>query len=104
MKYVVHISEEAEKDLHSIYEYIAVDLFSPKAALNQLTQIEKQILTLNFMPERYKKYNDEIANITNLRIMSVNNFCFFYNVNEAESKVSVIRVLYGRCDFSKHLS
>ena len=56
MIYSVEISGQAEKELKGIYEYISFVLFSPVNAAKQLQQIITAISKLDYMPERYRKY------------------------------------------------
>lgn len=56
MIYEVEVSQQADCDLRGIFEYIAFELQSPKNASGQLDRLEKQILSLNTMPERYRRY------------------------------------------------
>ena len=59
MIYKVETSLQAEEDLRGIFEYIAFELLSPENAGRQLERLEKQILSLNEMPERFSKYGKE---------------------------------------------
>ncbi|MEE0410588.1 MAG: type II toxin-antitoxin system RelE/ParE family toxin, partial [Clostridia bacterium] len=56
MSYSVKITNEANNDLRSIYEYIAFELKSIENAIGQLERLEQSILKLSEMPERYKQY------------------------------------------------
>ncbi|MGN1111654.1 MAG: type II toxin-antitoxin system RelE/ParE family toxin [Acutalibacteraceae bacterium] len=103
MIYRVEITEQAEADLRGIYEYIAFSLLSPQSAKSQLERLEEKILKLDRMPQRFKKYEKEPWHGRGLRQMPVDNFVVFYTPNEAESKVTVIRVLYGGCDIDTEL-
>ena len=47
MMYEVEVSEQADRDLRGIFEYIAFELQSPKNASGQLDRLEKQILSLD---------------------------------------------------------
>ena len=55
MIYEVEVSEQADSDLRGIFEYIAFELQSPENAIGQLDRLEEQILSLDTMPERYRK-------------------------------------------------
>ena len=59
MIYEVEISEQADSDLRGIFEYIAFELQSPENAIGQLDRLEEQILSLDTMPERYRRYEKE---------------------------------------------
>ena len=50
MKYKIEISEQADKDLRNIYEYIAFELQAPENASGQIDRLEKHILSLDSMP------------------------------------------------------
>ena len=56
MIYEVELSEQADSDLRGIFEYISFELQSPENASGQLDRLEEQILSLDTMPERYRKY------------------------------------------------
>ena len=59
MIYELEISEQADNDLRGIFEYIAFELQSPQNASGQLDRLEEQILSLDTMPERYRRYEKE---------------------------------------------
>lgn len=46
MKYEVEVSEQADRDLREIFEYIAFELQSQENAIGQLDRLEEQILSL----------------------------------------------------------
>ena len=51
MIYEVEVSEQADRDLREIFEYIAFELQSPENAIGQLDRLEEQILSLDTMPK-----------------------------------------------------
>ena len=57
MTYQISISRQAEDDLRNVFEYIAQDLQSLQNAMSQLDRLEKAILSLNHMPQRYRSYD-----------------------------------------------
>ena len=59
MIYDVEVSEQADSDLRGIFEYVAFELQSLENASGQLERLEEQILSLDTMPERYRKYEKE---------------------------------------------
>ena len=85
MIYEVEVSEQADSDLRGIFEYIAFELQSPENASGQLDRLEEQILSLDTMPERYRKYEKEPWKSRGLRVLPVDNYpvcrktpCFSY--------------------------
>ena len=101
MNYDVNISKEAKEDLREIYNYIALELISPKTALNQLDRIKKAILSLDNMPTRCRIYDEEISPI--IRFLPITNYIIFYIVKEESRVVEIARVLYGGRNFSNIL-
>lgn len=59
MIFEVKISDQANNDLRNIYEYIAFELKSPTSASGQINRLEKGIMGLDQMPERFRKYEKE---------------------------------------------
>ena len=68
MIYEVELSEQADSDLRGIFEYISFELQSPENASGQLDRLEEQILSLDTMPERYRKYEKEPWKSRRLRV------------------------------------
>jgi toxin ParE1/3/4 len=104
MKYKVIYMEQADKDLRAIYEYIAFTLFVPDAAAGQLGRIEKAIIKLQEMPERYRLYEEEPWRSRGLRWMPVDNFIAFYIPLKEDKIVAVIRVLYKGSNIKEQLT
>ena len=62
MIYEIEVSEQADSDLRGIFEYIAFELQAPENASGQLERLEEQILSLDTIPERYRKYEKKEKN------------------------------------------
>ena len=78
MSYEVTLASEAKRDLREICRYIAAGPQSEPNANGQLNRLEKNILTLDEMPER-------------VRVMSVDNALGFYISNHQENRYSASR-------------
>ena len=52
MIYEVEVSEQADRDLRGIFEYIAFKLQSPENARRQLDRLEEQMLSLDTIDNR----------------------------------------------------
>lgn len=59
MTFDIQISEQADIDLRGIYEYIAFDLLAPENAAGQLDRLEDAINKLDYMPEKFRRYDRE---------------------------------------------
>ena len=60
MIYTLTITDEVKEELREIYKYISVDLCAPINASKQLDRIEKNILSLSEMPNRFPRYLDDL--------------------------------------------
>ncbi len=103
MRYTVELSERAEQDLYDIYVYIANELQTPKTAYGQLERLKACILSLEYMPERFRLYPKEPWKSRNLHIVSVDHYCVLYIV-ESKGRVVVLRIMYGGRDIDAQLS
>ena len=103
MSYSVKITNEANNDLRSIYEYIAFELKSIETAIGQLERLEQSILKLSEMPERYKQYENEPWKSKGLRMMPVDNYIVFYIPDNDKNTVTIIRVMYGGRNIERQL-
>ena len=104
MIFNVVISIQAEEDLRGIFEYIAFELLSPKNAEKQLERLEKQILSLDEMPERFPRYGKEPWHSRGLRFVAVDNYIVFYLSDVEEQVVTILRVMYSGRNIEEQLS
>ena len=104
MRYDVQISNQAEADLRSIFEYIAFELQSVQNAVGQLDRLEESILSLDQMPDRYRAYEKEPWHSRGLRVMAVDNYLVFYIPNHEKKVVNIVRVMYGGRDIDAQLT
>lgn len=100
-KYQVVLTEKAESDMESIYDYIATESLAPEAAIGQYDRIANQILTLTDMPARIGVMNSEPEHTLKVRKMPVGDYYVLFQIRE--SQVVVLRVLHCRQDVEKKL-
>lgn len=98
--YSVIYSPRAKEDLKEIYSYIAFTLMVPDTAEGQVKRIRKRIRSLEFMPGRCSTVDWEPWKSMGMHKVTVDNFVVFYTVDEIESTVTVIRIVYGGRDIA----
>lgn len=104
MIYDVVYTAEARQDLRDIYEYIAYELLVPEIASSQVDRIMKAARSLEQMPMRYTRYEEEPWHSQGLRFFPVDNYLIFYLPDETTSVVNIIRIMYGGRDVKRQLS
>ena len=104
MMYKVEVSEQADRDLRMIFEYIAFELQSPENASGQLERLEKRILSLDTMPMRYRKYEKEPWKSRGLCILPVDNYVVLYIPDSDKKVVTILRVMYVGRDIENQLN
>ena len=104
MIYEVEVSEQAGRDLREIFENIAFELQSPENAIGQLDRLEEQILSLDAMPKRYRKYEKEPWKSRGLRVLPVDNYVVLYIPDSDKKVVTILRVMYAGRDIDNQLN
>ena len=104
MIYEVELSEQADSDLRGIFEYIAFELQSPENAIGQLDRLEEQILSLDAIPKRYRKYEKEPWKTRGLRVLPVDNYVILYIPDSDKKVVTILRVMYAGRDVDNQLN
>lgn len=104
LQYEIEVTEQAEKDLNAILEYISVELQVPEIAIAQLKRIQESIFALAKMPERGAIVKREPWKSRQVRFLPVDHFLVYYFIHKTEKKVFIVRVLYGRRDQEKQLT
>lgn len=100
-KYELKIFPLAQQDMEQIFDYIAVELCNPTAAIGQINDFEKALENVCVFPESYPYINNEYVKDKSLRKLTVNNYIVFYRIKENE--IQVIRVLYGMRNYESLL-
>jgi plasmid stabilization system protein ParE len=90
----------AEEDLDGIFDYIANTLEAPVAANRLMMRIEKAIQGLKDAPRIGPKCRDETLNKKGYRKLIVDNYIAFYLLNDEERAIVVMRVIYGRRNYT----
>ena len=103
MSYEVEMTDQARKDLRGIYEYIAFALQSRINADRQLDRIEREILSLSEMPERYKVLDLGFEAAKTVRMVAVDRYCVIYHVAKERGAVQILRILYGGRDIEAEM-
>ena len=92
-KYQLKIFPLAKLDMEQIFDYIAVDLCNPTAAIGQINDFEKAFERVCLFPESCPFISNEYVKDKSLRKLIVNNYIAFYRIRDNE--IQVVRVLYG---------
>ncbi|OPX83657.1 MAG: Plasmid stabilization system protein [Pelotomaculum sp. PtaB.Bin104] len=103
-EWTVVYTEQAERDLRSIFEYISFSLLGPETAKNQSRRILDAVARLNEMPLRFRLYEKEPWYSKGLRVLPIDKYLAFYLPVEAKKTVVVIRIMYGGRDIEEQLS
>ena len=91
----------AALDMEKIFEYIAVELCNPSAAIGQINDFERAFENVCAFPESCPYVVNEYVKDKALRKLVVNNYVAFYRVKDNE--IQVVRVLYGMRNYEKFL-
>ena len=103
MKFEVELTERADRDLRNIFLYIAVDLSAPENAERQINRLWDAILSLDELPERYRRYETEPWHSLGMRVLPIGNFVILYIPYLEEKAVRIVTVMYGGRDISEQL-
>ncbi|MFB5760371.1 type II toxin-antitoxin system RelE/ParE family toxin [Paenibacillus medicaginis] len=98
----IFITEPAEHDLREIAKYIALELKEPATAQKWIAKISSAILELEKFPFRYALVKDRLAS-QGIRMLLVEKYIVFYVIDETNSSVTVIRILYGKREWNRIL-
>ena len=96
MAFKVKYTEQASEDITGIIEYISYELCSPKAAEKIYKGVSDKIGLLRDNPYLFPLYHDEKLSAEGYRFAVVGNYLIFYVIDNSNSAVTIVRILYGR--------
>lgn len=103
MKFEVELSEKADRDLRNIFIYIAIDLCAPETAEKQIKRLWDAMRSLDELPERYRRYEDEPWHSRGIPVLPVDNYVVLYIPDLEEKIVRIVRVMYSGRDIREQL-
>lgn len=98
MAYRIKITDYAIGQMQNAAAYIAHDLLEPDTADRWVSQMQKEIMTLDFMPGRIPLVEDEPWRTEGIHKMVVMNFLVYFWIEEDADIVWVRAVVYGGRD------
>lgn len=102
-KYIVEISETAEKDLENIILYLRYNLAGDIIADKYKLLFKQELKNLESIAESMPILNEGLTGHKNIRKINVRNYIVFYIVDEENSKALVLRIGHTFMDWEKYL-
>ena len=103
-EYEVKVTRQALEQMRSIVHYISHDLVAPGAADHLLSDLKEAIMKLAFLPKSHSLIEEEPWRSECFRKIIVKNFFIYYWVDDKNSRVQIIAVIYSRRDQIKQLA
>ena len=99
----IKYTDIAEWDLDNVHDYISETLIEPEIAEKMSNRIMDAVDELDHQPMRFRMYDHEPWKSVGLRVMTVRNYSVFYVPVETQNRVWIIRIMYSKRDFERHL-
>ena len=103
MKYALHITPSAERDIGDAADYIEYTLMNPQAADELLDAVEEVLSTFRERPQRIRTIPDPVLEAWGIRFVRIKNYLAFFVVDEERHRVNVVRFLYAKRNWMKLL-
>lgn len=103
MKWGIRISHDAKNDLKEIYKYIRGNKGNASAAEKIYKEVLNKIRTLEEMPYRNPKYEEEPWYSKGLRFVKIGKYLVFYFPDEDNNQVLIYRIIYSGRNVKKKL-
>ena len=103
MKYMIHYSASAERDIDKALDYIINSLKNPLSA--KLLQQREISLVNNLVhfPYKHPVIDDLLLAPYKIRYVPINNYLLFYTLIEETRTIYIVRFLYSRRDWQRIL-
>ena len=103
MVYKIHATDNAQRDLDHIIEYIALELENPSAAATLLDKVDECYDDLSAMPYMYSECQSPRLKAMGYRKAILGNYIMVYRVEEELQTVYILRYFHGKQDYEKLL-
>ncbi len=102
-KYGLVVYPKAAEDIESIFRYISVELENPTAAGKFIDKFYTKLENIRYFPKSMPQISNVAVKNKNLRKLVIDNYILFYNINETQRVIEVVRVLYGMMNWQNLL-
>ena len=102
-KYIVEVSETAEKDLENILKYLRYNLVGDIIADKYKLLFKQELKNLEDIAGSMPILSQELTGYNNIRKVNVRNYVIFYITDEENSKAFVWRIGHAFMDWEKYL-
>lgn len=94
-KYKIIIEKYAQKDIESIYNYICNNLVNKDEAIKLLNKINEKFDQIALFPKSASLINNDYVKNKNIRKLLIDNYIAFYEVDDTNKEIRIIRIMYG---------
>jgi plasmid stabilization system protein ParE len=101
--YSLNFTEIVQEDIDASYKYIAEKLGAPGAAENLIEEIIEKLNYIKETPYSRALVQDHYLASLGIRSIKVKNYVLYFNVNENEKSINVIRFFYNKRNWIKLL-
>lgn len=102
-KYIVEMSETAEKDLENIISYLRYNLAGDIIADKYKLLFKQELKNLSNIAGSMPILNEELTGLKNIRKINVRNYIIFYVIDEDNLKTFILRIGHAFMDWEKYL-
>ena len=102
-KYIVEMSETAERDLENIISYLRYDLAGDIIADKYKLLFKQELKKLADVAGSMPVLEEKLTGHKNIRKINVRNYIIFYIIDENVDKVFVVRIGHAFMDWEKYL-
>ena len=102
-KYIVEMSETAERDLENIISYLRYDLAGDIIADKYKLLFKQELKNLADIAGSMPVLEEKLTGYKNIRKINVRNYIIFYIIDENVDKVFVVRIGHAFMDWEKYL-
>ena len=95
--YSIVTTQKFDSHYQSILDYIAFELYNPRAALNITEELNDIMKRLSVLPNTYAVYKDtHLFSGIEYRYISIGNYLIFYSIDEDNERVVLEDMVYGK--------
>ncbi len=98
-KYEIEFTNECQREMRKIYNYISNNLYAENAAKKIMNKIEKLTNNLAYTPKLYAEIDKYKSTEMIYRKMPINNYLLLYTVDDENKKVYIVHMYYAGSDY-----
>ena len=101
--YKVMFTTQAAQELKEVYSYISNKLYSPKATLELMREINNKVVNISYFPRMYSRLITKKIKFNKYRKIVIKNYIILYQIHDIKREIEIVHIFNSKSNYIEKL-